>query len=100
MAEEQVLNTHNAEILLSAANKSHYPQDDLPEVALAGRSNVGKSSFINTLLGRKNLHVLLENLEKRNCLTSIILTTSYALWMFQATVMPVCPKKNVPNGGR
>ena len=55
MTEEQVLNTHNAEILLSAANKSHYPQDDLPEVALAGRSNVGKSSFINTLLGRKNL---------------------------------------------
>lgn len=53
MTEEQVLNTHNAEILLSAANKSHYPQDDLPEVALAGRSNVGKSSFINTLLGRK-----------------------------------------------
>jgi len=28
MTEEQVLNTHNAEILLSAANKSHYPQDD------------------------------------------------------------------------
>ncbi|MGV3081758.1 ribosome biogenesis GTP-binding protein YihA/YsxC [Streptococcus dysgalactiae] len=55
MAEEQVLNTHNASILLSAANKSHYPQDDLPEIALAGRSNVGKSSFINTMLGRKNL---------------------------------------------
>lgn len=49
------LNTHNADILLSAANKSHYPQDDIPEVALAGRSNVGKSSFINTLLNRKNL---------------------------------------------
>lgn len=49
------INTHNAEILLSAANKSHYPQDDLPEIALAGRSNVGKSSFINTLLNRKNL---------------------------------------------
>lgn len=54
MAEE-VLNTHNASILLSAANKSHYPKDDLPEVALAGRSNVGKSSFINTLLDRKKL---------------------------------------------
>lgn len=51
----EYLNTHNASLLLSAANKSHYPQDDLPEVALAGRSNVGKSSFINTLLGRKNL---------------------------------------------
>ncbi|WP_270206686.1 ribosome biogenesis GTP-binding protein YihA/YsxC [Streptococcus anginosus] len=49
------INTHNAEILLSAANQSHYPQDDIPEIALAGRSNVGKSSFINTLLNRKNL---------------------------------------------
>ena len=49
------INIHNAEILLSAANKSHYPQDDIPEIALAGRSNVGKSSFINTLLNRKNL---------------------------------------------
>ena len=49
------INTHNAEILLSAANKSHCPQDDIPEIALAGRSNVGKSSFINTLLNRKNL---------------------------------------------
>ncbi|CAM4260904.1 GTP-binding protein [Streptococcus penaeicida] len=55
MSEEQVLNTHNAALLLSAANKSHYPQDDIPEIALAGRSNVGKSSFINTILGRKNL---------------------------------------------
>ncbi|MGT2846021.1 ribosome biogenesis GTP-binding protein YihA/YsxC [Streptococcus massiliensis] len=51
----EFLNTHNASLLLSAANKSHYPQDDLPEVALAGRSNVGKSSFINILLNRKNL---------------------------------------------
>ena len=49
------VNTHNADILLSATNKSHYPQDDIPEVALAGRSNVGKSSFINTMLNRKNL---------------------------------------------
>ena len=49
------VNTHNADILLSATNKGHYPQDDIPEVALAGRSNVGKSSFTNTMLNRKNL---------------------------------------------
>lgn len=40
---------------VSAVKESQYPQDDLPEIALSGRSNVGKSSLINTLLNRKNL---------------------------------------------
>lgn len=38
-----------------AVNPSQYPQDDLPEIAFAGRSNVGKSSFINSMINRKNL---------------------------------------------
>lgn len=66
------INTHNADILLSAANKSHYPQDEIPEVALAGRSNVGKSSFINTLLNRKNLARTSGKQEKPNCSISSI----------------------------
>lgn len=38
-----------------AVNPKQYPQDDLPEIALAGRSNVGKSSFINSMINRANL---------------------------------------------
>ena len=40
---------------VSAVKESQYPKDNLPEIALAGRSNVGKSSLINTLLKRKNV---------------------------------------------
>jgi GTP-binding protein len=45
----------NAEIVISAVDKKQYPNDGLPEFALAGRSNVGKSSFINRLVNRKNM---------------------------------------------
>lgn len=49
------MNVHNAEIIISAVSPAQYPETELPEIALAGRSNVGKSSFINTLINRKNL---------------------------------------------
>ncbi len=45
----------SAEFVKSAFDKSHLPNDGLPEVAFLGRSNVGKSSLLNSLLGRKGL---------------------------------------------
>lgn len=44
----------NIEFLTSAVKKEQYPKD-LPQIAFVGRSNVGKSSMINTLLNRKNI---------------------------------------------
>ena len=45
----------NAEFKISAVSPKQYPSDNLPEVVLVGKSNVGKSSFINTMLNRKKL---------------------------------------------
>ncbi|HCX65866.1 MAG TPA: YihA family ribosome biogenesis GTP-binding protein [Eubacteriaceae bacterium] len=44
-----------ASIITSAVGPKHYPEHDLAEVLLLGRSNVGKSSFINTIINRKAL---------------------------------------------
>ena len=49
------MNIQNASIKVSAVSPKQYPADGLPEIAFAGRSNVGKSSFINKMLNRKNL---------------------------------------------
>ncbi|MDF9824112.1 GTP-binding protein [Breznakia sp. PF5-3] len=46
---------NSCELVISAPDKESWPDTALPEVVLAGRSNVGKSSFINTLTNRKKL---------------------------------------------
>ena len=45
----------NPEFRISAVSPKQYPDDGLPQVVLVGKSNVGKSSFINTLVNRKKL---------------------------------------------
>ena len=48
------LKIKSVELVISAVRKSQYPTDNLPEFLMVGRSNVGKSSFINTIINRKN----------------------------------------------
>ena len=48
------MNFNNVEFLISAAAPKQFPANNLPEIAFAGKSNVGKSSVINRILNRKN----------------------------------------------
>ena len=48
------MNLHNAEFVRSVTSVADCPKDGLPQIAFAGKSNVGKSSVINKLLLRKN----------------------------------------------
>ncbi|KGP90906.1 GTP-binding protein [Pontibacillus chungwhensis BH030062] len=49
------MKVNQAELVISAVSQQQYPEDPMPEIALAGRSNVGKSSFINKMIQRKAL---------------------------------------------
>jgi GTP-binding protein len=49
------MKVNNVELVISAVKKDQYPNDPFPEIALAGRSNVGKSSFINRMIQRKSM---------------------------------------------
>src|SRR5690606_4758907 len=49
------MKVNNVELVISAVKPEQYPEEGLPEFALAGRSNVGKSSFINKMINRKSM---------------------------------------------
>lgn len=49
------MNIHNVSLTISAVKPNQYPKTSFPDIAFAGRSNVGKSSLINKLLNRKSM---------------------------------------------
>mgnify|MGYP002800546713 FL=1 len=49
------MNINNPKFEISATSPNQYPKNNLPEIVLVGKSNVGKSSFINTMINRKKL---------------------------------------------
>ena len=51
----QIMIIKNPKFEISAVSPKQYPKAGLPEIILVGKSNVGKSSFINTMINRKNL---------------------------------------------
>ena len=52
---DYIMKVNNPKFEISAVSPKQYPKNDLPQIVLVGKSNVGKSSFINTMINRKSL---------------------------------------------
>ncbi|MBR5642274.1 MAG: YihA family ribosome biogenesis GTP-binding protein [Firmicutes bacterium] len=69
----------SVEFLTSAAKKSQYPPEGVPEIAFAGRSNVGKSSLINLLMNRKKLAKVSQNPGKTRTINFFVVNGSFRI---------------------
>ena len=67
------------EFLKSAALQNQYPEHNLPEIAFSGRSNVGKSSLINSLLNRKKLVKISSNPGKTRLINFFLVNEQYVM---------------------
>jgi len=81
----------SAEFIKSAVWPPQYPKASMPEIAFVGRSNVGKSSLINTLVGRKNLAKTSNTPGRTQLINFLRLTREYLLLICPATVLPKFP---------
>ena len=70
---------NSVELAISAVRQSQYPEDNKPEFLLCGRSNVGKSSFINTIIERKDLARVSSNPGKTQTLNFYSVNDSFYL---------------------
>ena len=72
-----MMKINSAEFIISAMRISQYPEDNLPEFMLVGRSNVGKSSFINMIAGNKKLARISSTPGKTRFLNFYLLNNSF-----------------------
>lgn len=86
------LNFGKAEFIRSASARDHFLRDGLPQFAFAGRSNVGKSSVINRLLGRKNLAYVGAAPGKTTQINYFLWTGGPIWWICRATATPRSPR--------
>lgn len=70
---------NSVKLEISAVRRSQYPTDNLPEFLLVGRSNVGKSSFINTIINRKNYARTSSNPGKTQTINFYLINESFYL---------------------
>lgn len=77
------MKVQNVELTISAVSPAQYPNEGFPEIALSGRSNVGKSSLINTLINRKGWQGHQVSPERRRRLIFTILNPNCILWTCQ-----------------
>ena len=105
------LNFNKAEFVRSAGEPKDFLRDGLPQFAFAGRSNVGKSSVINRLVGRKNLayvgaspgkttHINYFLIDQgRRGSSTIFWSTEAGIWSIcRDTAMPRCPARKKSAG--
>ena len=70
---------NDVDLAVTAVRRSQYPETNLPEFLLVGRSNVGKSSFINTVVSRKNIARISSRPGKTQTLNFYIVNQSFYL---------------------
>ena len=90
---------NKAEFVLSAVRPEGFIRDGLHQLAFAGRSNVGKSSVINRVVGRKNFARVGAARARPPRSTTSASTGSSIWWICRATVTPRSPRLSGSGGG-
>ena len=94
------MEVHHVDLTISAVAEEQYPKTDYPEIALVGRSNVGKSSLTNVLINRKNFAHTSSQPGKTQTLNFYNVEDQLFSLMCLAMVMPRFPKSSAKSLAR